>query len=282
MRRYIGLTPGSTSVTHVLSYINKPHSDTRRLPTVVWLFRSSRRKGFLQLHRPDTMTVGLTHVADLSINGMRSYEPSPTRWMIAFGVVVLLAVIGWGVAWPAYQRHKTIEARQQSAIEEIERIGGTVSLEIEIFRPLWLADWGIETERHSLIVDLEGTEISGDGLDLISSLTNLQKLILNNTAISDDALKHLRGMTSLRILWLDGTTITDNGLQHVRHLTNLQVLDLNNTEITDDGLKHLTGLKSLKSLYLSGTQTTDNGVKILQQALPNCTMGRYISHGDVL
>jgi hypothetical protein len=52
------------------------------------------------------------------------------------------------------------------------------------------------------------------------------------------------------------------------------VLFLQDTNITDAGLEHLRGLTGLTWLVVRDTKVTDAGVKKLQQALPDCFIGR--------
>ena len=51
-------------------------------------------------------------------------------------------------------------------------------------------------------------------------------------------------------------------------------VNLNYTDITDAGLVHLKALTSLQTLELDQTQVTDAGVARLQEALPDCEIGR--------
>ena len=170
---------------------------------------------------------------------MTNPKPSRTRWKIALGVVVLFAVVGWLVAWPAYQRHR--------AIQEIERVGGETIR--ETVGPQWMIQLGFGFHR-----------VTG--------------FILDETEITNDGLKHLSCLNSFHVLSLDGTRITDNGLKHLSGLTNLEVLGLGETNVSDDGLKHLSGMTSLDDLWLVKTQVSDNGVRMLQESLPNCYIDR--------
>ncbi|MBT6153202.1 MAG: hypothetical protein HOL01_02015 [Planctomycetaceae bacterium] len=196
---------------------------------------------------------------------MTEPKPSRRRWKIALGVVVLFAVVGWLVAYPAYQRHR--------AIEEIERLGGAV-----YYRetgPQWLSRWGINFERVEA-VDLRYTVKTGGGykatdntLQYVSSLTSVESLYLGGADITDDGLRHLTGLTNLQQLILNDTQISDHGLKHLRGLTSLQLLWLSNTNVTGKGLKCLIALKQLRELEIDSPQITDDEVESLQQALPN-------------
>jgi len=147
-------------------------------------------------------------------------------------------------------------------------------------------------------LELHGTAVTGSGLEVMKDWSGLKRLFLNNNPITDDGLACLRGLTqvewlelgetqitdaglksltslkNLRRLGLVNTQVTDAGLKHLAALTNLEKLELYGTQVRDAGLKHLTGLTKLRELHLHHTQVTDEGVKQLQQALPNCDIGK--------
>ena len=68
---------------------------------------------------------------------MTNPKPSRKRWTIGLAVVVLFAAVAWLVAFPAYKRHR--------AIQEIERVGGTVWK--ETVGPKWLQKLGFGFDR---------------------------------------------------------------------------------------------------------------------------------------
>jgi hypothetical protein len=144
---------------------------------------------------------------------MTNPKSSRTRLKVVLFVVVLLAVVGWFIARPAYQRH--------GAIQEIERVGGVVHK--ETVGPQWLSQWGFRFGRVTF-VDLGGTEISDDGLKHLSRLQSLNSLSLNFTGVSDDGLKHVSSLPNLELLQLNETAISNEGLEHLSSLTNLKWL----------------------------------------------------------
>jgi len=46
----------------------------------------------------------------------------------------------------------------------------------------------------------------------LSALTDLSKLVLNNTQIGDKGLKHLNGLTVLRFLVISNTRVSKDGI----------------------------------------------------------------------
>ncbi|MEM7438790.1 MAG: hypothetical protein AAF393_04260 [Pseudomonadota bacterium] len=112
-------------------------------------------------------------------------------------------------------------------------------------------------------IDLEGTNITDDGLAPIAALKGLQILDLRRSKVTDAGLSHLSGLSGLRELYLRETGITDAGLSHLSGLSGMQTLYLSMTGITDAGLSHLSGLSGMQTLYLSMTGITDAGLSHL-------------------
>jgi hypothetical protein len=133
---------------------------------------------------------------------MTKPKPSRKRWRIVLAMAVLFSAVGWLVAFPAYKRHR--------AVQEIERVSGWV--ESETVGPQWLQKLGFGFDRVWMVY-LVGTEITDDGLQHLSSLTNLKCLSLSGTHVSDDGLKHLSGLTNLEYLFLVNTQVTDDGVK---------------------------------------------------------------------
>jgi len=155
------------------------------------------------------------------------------------GVLCLsLAVVASGCTARVNPRAEEAAAgetsRQAKAVAQIERLGGTVTVDEK--RP----------GKPVIGVSLRHHEVIDAGLECLKELTQLQ------------------------LLDLDHTQVTDAGLECLKGLTQLQLLDLEHTQITDAGLANLKGLTKLQSLNLELTRVTDAGMKGLQKALPNC------------
>jgi len=131
---------------------------------------------------------------------------------------------------------------KRTAIEEIKRMGGSVT--IEYTGPAWLEEW---LKDQDLLIFHEITFVS-----------------LNGEDVTDEGLEHLKNLTALEGLYLSAAQITDAGLEHLKNLTALNRLDLSNTQITGAGLEHLNNLSTLEGLYLRGAQITDAGLEHLK------------------
>ena len=68
--------------------------------------------------------------------------------------------------------------------------------------------------------------------------------------------------------------VSDAGLVHLKEMTTLRRLYLSETSITKAGLVHLKGLAKLQTVHPDGSRATDTDVNELQQALPNCKIGK--------
>jgi hypothetical protein len=168
--------------------------------------------------------------------------PRPVSIGLA-AVVVIVVGTGLRVGVPIY--------RQQVAIQEIKRLGGTV------LRDAKGPDW-LQVRAPELCV-------------MLGDVTTVS---LTDTSATDDTLAHLRGFDHVRQLFIDGTAVSDAGLAHLEGLTRMRELSLCRTRITDAGLTHLKSLTHLRILPLLQTRVTDAGVAELKRALPGLTVFR--------
>jgi uncharacterized membrane protein len=102
----------------------------------------------------------------------------------------------------------------------------------------------LHIKEQTVWLNLAGTQLTDDDLELISQLKNLRKLRIENNSISD------KGLISLE------------GLEY------LESLNLYGTGISDAGLGSLAKLKELKELYIGQTRVSGQGIKSLQQSNP--------------
>lgn len=113
-------------------------------------------------------------------------------------------------------------------------------------------------ELESLI--LGGNAINDESLRHLGALPKLTFLDIRGTPISDNGLAHLHGLASLDYLSLSHCAISDAGLVRLAPLTKLACLDLTATQVSDKGLSHLRRLTALRTLYLSQCAITDAGL----------------------
>lgn len=97
---------------------------------------------------------------------------------------------------------------------------------------------------HIVWVDLGRSKVTDAGLATIASMTNLERLHLENTAV------------------------TDAGLARLATLPQLEYLNLYGTKITDAGITKLSANKNLKKIFLWQTAATPAAAKKLEEAVP--------------
>jgi len=203
--------------------------------------------------------------------------PEPSRfslrlprplWIGLATVVLVVAALWFQFGLPIW--------RQQVAIREIERLGG--SFETDPRGPEWLQErLGSVWEKLfqcAWRVDLNYTDATDATLCQLACFTGLESLWLEHTRVSDSGLAHLNGFKNLVGLWLGETQVTDAGLLHLKGFADLTVLVLNHTEVSDAGLEHLKGSTKLQILEVRGTRVTDRGISDLRRALPSLEVRR--------
>ena len=182
-------------------------------------------------------------------------------WLFAPVLLPLLLMVRQGL----------VHAQQQTAIRDIERIGGRVlTTHGEPDWLLWLTgNRSFRMFEKATVVNLSKTAISDSELSQLAKLNGLERLNLGETEITDAGLEHLKTLTGLKALDLSGTQITDNGLEHLARLTNLEYLYLAGTQIGDGDLYHLYELSKLRHLDVTGTAVTIESVEEMKRRLPD-------------
>ena len=130
-------------------------------------------------------------------------------------------------------------------------------------------------------LNLDGTDVTDQGLHHLSKLSDLHELSLKDTKITLHGATALstvlprftakqallstgfaRGDENAEIIALDfhGQAVADADLAEMKIFDHLETLDLSKTQITDEGLAVMASFPKLKKLYLSGTSVTDAGL----------------------
>src|SRR5579863_3464242 len=116
-----------------------------------------------------------------------SIHPPQTFWIFVLDVVLIFVGIWFQFGLPVY--------RQQVAIREIERVGGSV--ETRNAGPIWLRYW-LGDERMELFddvvrVSLDFNPAADAALGHVARISSLEELSLNSSEVSDKGLSHLKG-----------------------------------------------------------------------------------------
>ena len=110
--------------------------------------------------------------------------------------------------------------------------------------------------RGLCTLDLSGTMVKDDGLDLVSDLAGISKISLARCQITDE------GVLALMPVW---------DKRGVNYTTGLRSLDLENTEVTDAIADRFQDANQLQFLNLQGTKLTGRGLaKIKSFVGPDC------------
>ena len=103
-------------------------------------------------------------------------------------------------------------------------------------------------------LDLDSTNVTGEGLNHLLFLTDLEHLSLGvldrGAPITNDDLKIIGQMEQLDALDLSATKVTGEGLVHLKSLKRLEHLTLDELVIQDDHLEFLKPLQALRTLRI--------------------------------
>ncbi len=105
---------------------------------------------------------------------------------------------------------------------------------------------------------------TGNDLEPLKRLTDLDYLDLSRTCVVDADLAALSDLRKLRNLNLSDTRITSAGIAHLSKLSDLRDVDLSGTQVDDDIGARLGHLKSGLTLDLSRTKVTGRGLQNLK------------------
>lgn len=146
-----------------------------------------------------------------------------------------------------------------------------------------------ELEKLKLLPELSGASFSGSdlhdaGLAVLCGLSQLENLDLQGTEITNDGLCELKKLRLLKYLRLkENPQLTNSSILHVKQIPNLCDLQIQETGIDQNGLDRLAGMVSLERIVLSvhdGNFTYEGLLKV-SRALPACTILAK-GHGEFL
>jgi hypothetical protein len=129
-----------------------------------------------------------------------------------------------------------------------------------------MGDGGLRSLRHSRglqHLELRQTQVTGAGLDILSTLGELKTLIIHDRDIGPEGLRALVELSSLEWLELSGT-LEHARFDHLGELTKLRGLVLDYREIDDRVAPHLAKLVRLEHLGLGGTGVSDESLAALE------------------
>ncbi len=146
-----------------------------------------------------------------------------------------------------------------------------------------------DLEKLKLLPNLRGISFSGsnlndEGMDVLCELSLLEKLDLQGTEITNDGLCGLKKLTQLKYLRLkENWQLTNSCILHLKQIRSLCDLQIQETGITQDGLNRLCGMSSLQNIVLSVDDGNFMYEKLLELSknLPTCAILAK-GHGEFL
>ena len=112
-------------------------------------------------------------------------------------------------------------------------------------------------------VDIQGANITDEGLKAFENTTKIENLTLTNMKITGEGLKYFIKNKGLKDLYLNKSKITDENLKYLENFPKLEELNLIRTPVNGTGFSNLGTLSRLKIVRLIGTNVNDEGVKAL-------------------
>jgi hypothetical protein len=112
-------------------------------------------------------------------------------------------------------------------------------------------------------IDLERSQITGDGLKHLLPLNTLRHLALEQVSDIDRGAKYLAQLPALKTLVLSLSPLSNGGLAALCGSNSIEELRLYGRCISDEGLKHLARLKALRILSLPQANLSDGGLAYL-------------------
>ena len=129
-----------------------------------------------------------------------------------------------------------------------------------------------QIDRAGLVVG--GTSLGDADLALLREANNLLLLDLNSTRITGEGMTALESLDRLEYLNIANTIVDDSGLRSLPALPRLRFLLLATSQITDEGLLELQKFPSLEYVGLHNLSLSDEAVKRLQRSRPGLTIAR--------
>lgn len=154
---------------------------------------------------------------------------------------------------------KLAEVREKRALEEIVKLGATVSHTTPQF--------GIQFVQRKVIHIGENWTGTANDLKRLKWINSVQVVEFVGTKVHDSWMPHLVGMNNLQALIIKRAAISDKGMESVAELTSLEYVDIKYVPITNASLVHLQNLPKIQVVKLYGTNVTKDAADKLQTVL---------------
>lgn len=187
-------------------------------------------------------------------------------WLLIFLGVLLAVIVGTFVF--------SSKDPLQQAVEDAGGIYSEYRVSLDSNRPLWqvIPEYVVDTltpaEQRHLALYFSGTDLDDEWLrqhvDQFSQRP-LHSLNLSGTQITDDGLQLLQQCASIADLDLSRTNMTDDSIVTILALKNLHAVNLSETNVTSQGLMRLTTHSQIRRVAVTAALLTDEVVAQFNQ-----------------
>lgn len=188
--------------------------------------------------------------------------------IIAVIVLLALAVAGW------FLLGSRNRAAEEAAVKSLREAGALVTLNdqhrafsanLSTIRDEVKMDEAVAALADMpeiSIVDVSRSPFNDEHAKMLSQLTSLTSLMLNNTKITDAAMSEISELDGLTSLGVANTAITGEGIKNVQGMDELNILDISGTKVSG-GLEALTNLSKLNWVNMRRLKITDESMMSL-------------------
>ena len=181
----------------------------------------------------------------------------------------LLKLVGYIVALQllshsAYcQSNRTIldqPIEQQRAVEKIIKLEG---------------DW--EAPSKTVLIGFHGDKFTNDTFALLSPLSDLRILFLDEIPADDKAFEHCKDIESIEEVSITNCRFNGTGLKHLSKCKRLKTIRFKDTPITDEALEIISKVESLERLLIENFEVASKATHLGVRKLSSSKKAKQIS-----
>ncbi len=169
---------------------------------------------------------------------------------------------------PELTAHLVKQYQTEQELEKIEKKLQGIASEIGLEVKRYEGEEGREP-FFSLSMTFPPAHITDESLKKLSPYyAYFRKVSFVGSEISDDGLYLISKMKNLKELYLQKTKISTDGLAYLTKLPELEILNLSYTDVNDPGIIQFTTFPSLSKVYLRGNDVSEQVVEAARKANP--------------
>ena len=169
---------------------------------------------------------------------------------------------------PELTAHLVKQHQTEQELEKIEEKLKVIASEIGLEVKWYESEEGREP-FFSLSMTFPPSHITDESLKKLSPYyAYFRKVSIVGSEVSDDGLYLVSKMKNLKELYLQKTKVSSDGLGYLTKLSELEILNLSYTKIDDPGIIQLSTFPSLSKVYLLGNDLSDQVVQAMKKANP--------------